>query len=57
MTVPITLDPGAYIPTKAYDNDAGFDLRTLYRTGGRKLHHGYGSAHGSSRWILRPGGR
>ncbi len=28
MTVPITLDPGAYIPTKAYDNDAGFDLKT-----------------------------
>lgn len=28
MTVPITLDLGAYIPTKAYDNDAGFDLKT-----------------------------
>ena len=28
MTVPITLDPGAHIPTKAYDNDAGFDLKT-----------------------------
>lgn len=28
MTVPITLDPGAYIPTKVYDNDAGFDLKT-----------------------------
>lgn len=28
MTVQITLDPGAYIPTKAYDNDAGFDLKS-----------------------------
>lgn len=28
MTIKVKLDPGAYIPAKAYDNDAGFDLKT-----------------------------
>ena len=28
MIVRVKLDPGSYLPTKAYDNDAGFDLKT-----------------------------
>lgn len=28
MTIKVKLGPGAYIPAKAYDNDAGFDLKT-----------------------------
>lgn len=28
MTIKVKLDPCAYIPAKAYDNDAGFDLKT-----------------------------
>lgn len=28
MTIKVKLDPGAYIPARAYDTDAGFDLKT-----------------------------
>jgi len=30
MTIKVKLDPGAYPPTKAYDYDAGYDLKTTH---------------------------